>query len=87
MIFDTKVNVIYEPGRDMLYLHAIGSDFKKAYGEESVEGILVFKNARTDRFMGITVMDTCKAMKKRESALRKMGVDIDLALLCQAYKN
>jgi hypothetical protein len=86
-IFDTRVNVVYEPDRDLLYLHAIGIDIKRAYGEESEEGILVFKNARTDRFMGITVMDTCKSTKKRERALKRMGINIDLASLCVANGN
>ncbi len=86
-IFDTKVNVRYEPNNDILMLHAEGANMKNAYGQEGGIGILVFRNARTDKFMGITVLDTCKDIKKREEELKKLGVCLDLGFVCGSQTN
>ena len=71
-------NAIYDSSNDVLYIHFTSKPAKNSYGDEVVDGIVIFSDMDTDEMTGITIFYPKRDLRDRLRELHGLGLEIDL---------
>lgn len=70
--------VDYDASSDILYLGFVANGKSNSYGDEPVDGIVVFADCDTDEHKGLLVFDPKLHPAERMRDLHNLGYNIDL---------